>query len=210
LDDIADLSAPLSARILLGATRGQSHAGAHSTRRVRRIAVSGAPETCEDRPGGLARDSHVSVRMQPFPHHYAATASARADDLVRLESPGLPELQSAAPKEFDGPGDRWSPETLLAAAVADCFVLTFRGIATLSRLPWTALVCDVEGTVDRSNRVTRFTAFRVRARLEVPEGANEEQARRLLLKAEQTCIVTASLKVEAHVETEVVTAQPAT
>ncbi|NUM89599.1 MAG: hypothetical protein HUU37_10375 [Bdellovibrionales bacterium] len=50
--------------------------------------------------------------MHPFPHHYSVSAVARPDGTVPLSSPGLPELPSAAPREFDGPGDRWSPETL--------------------------------------------------------------------------------------------------
>jgi hypothetical protein len=57
------------------------------------------------------------------------------------------------------------------AAVADCFVLTFRGIAGVSRFPWVAMDCDVTGTVERVERVTQFTALEVRARLRVPAGA---------------------------------------
>jgi organic hydroperoxide reductase OsmC/OhrA len=60
--------------------------------------------------------------------------------------------------------------------------------------------CAVTGTVDRVDRVTQFTALEVRARLKVPSGANEDQARRLLTKAEQTCLVTNSLKVQPHLE----------
>ena len=79
-------------------------------------------------------------------------------------------------------------------------VLTFRGIAGLSRLSWISLECDVTGTVDRVDRMTQFTAIDVRVRLRVPSGANEEQAQRLLAKAEETCLVTNSLKVRPHLE----------
>jgi uncharacterized OsmC-like protein len=97
---------------------------------------------------------------------------------------------------------------LLVAAVADCFVLTFRGIAGVSRFSWVSLECSVTGTVDRVDRVTQFTALEVRARLKVPSGANEEQARRLLAKAEETCLVTNSLKVRPHLESVVETEAP--
>jgi organic hydroperoxide reductase OsmC/OhrA len=122
---------------------------------------------------------------------------------VQIESAGLAALESAPPIEFGGPGDRWSPETLLVAAVADCFVLTFRAIAAFSRLPWVSLTCEVSGTVDRVDRVTQFTSFDVRARLRVAAGADVEQARRLLTKAEQTCLVTQSLKAAAHLDASV-------
>ena len=43
---------------------------------------------------------------------------------------GVPELRTAPPLDFDGPGDAWSPEQLLLAAVEEaCFLLTFRSVA---------------------------------------------------------------------------------
>jgi peroxiredoxin-like protein len=141
--------------------------------------------------------------MQEFPHRYSVAAVAKSEGDVALQSDRLPSLASAPPTEFGGPGDRWSPETLLVAAVADCFVLTFRAIAQASKLPWLSLRCDVEGTLDRVERVMQFTGFRVRASLRVPPGTNEEQARRLLARAEQACLITNSLKASAHLETEV-------
>jgi organic hydroperoxide reductase OsmC/OhrA len=141
--------------------------------------------------------------MQPFPHHYSVVARADTEGEVALEGERLPPISSAPPTEFGGPGDRWSPETLFVAAVAGCFVLTFRGIAGLSRLSWASLECTVVGTVDRVDRVTQFTALEVHARLRVPSGANEDQARRLLAKAEETCLVTNSLKVRPQLESVV-------
>jgi uncharacterized OsmC-like protein len=97
---------------------------------------------------------------------------------------------------------------LFVAAVADCFVLTFRGIADLSRFSWVSLECNVTGTVERVDRVTQFTALETRARLRVPSDAHEEQARRLLTKAEETCLVTNSLKVRPHLDSVVEIEEP--
>jgi len=139
--------------------------------------------------------------MQNFPHQYLATAIAGKDQAIDIESPGLPSLVSAAPAAFDGPGDQWSPETLLVAAVADCFTLTFRAIARASKLSWSSLRCEVEGTLDRVEHVTQFTEFKVSASLKVPADANQERAQRLLEKAEQTCLVMNSLKAASHLTT---------
>ena len=141
--------------------------------------------------------------MQQFPHHYSVVAKADTRGDVALAGERLLPIPSAPPTEFGGPGDRWSPETLLVAAVADCFVLTFRGIASVSRFAWVSLECSATGTVDRIDRVTQFTAIAVHARLTVPSGASEDQARRLLAKAEETCLVTNSLKVRPHLESVV-------
>ena len=132
--------------------------------------------------------------MQAFPHHYTVNASGTAEGDVQLTADRVTSLRSASPAEFDGPGDRWSPETFLTGAVADCFVLTFRAVARASKLPWTSLHCEATGTLDRIDRVTQFTAFDVRAHLVVPEGTDPEQARRVLEKSEHNCLISSSLK----------------
>lgn len=141
--------------------------------------------------------------MQELPHHYHAGATVHAEGLVELSSPGLATLESASPAEYGGPGDKWSPETLLVAAVADCFVLTFKAIARASKLEWTSVKCNVEGVLDREEKVTRFVKFNIRAELEVPAGTEESRAHRMLEKAEQNCLITRSLTASADLEVEV-------
>lgn len=141
--------------------------------------------------------------MQNFPHHYKVNAVAMPDGDVSLVSDGVVSLTSAPPVEFGGPGDRWSPETLLTAAVADCFVLSFRAIAKASKFPWTSLRCEVEAILDRVEHVSKFTVFNVRASLSVPPETNEERAHRILEKAEESCLITNSLSGKTHLEAHV-------
>jgi len=148
--------------------------------------------------------------VQAFPHHYGVTVAGVADGDVELTAERLTILRSASPAEFDGPGDRWSPEMLLVGAVGDCLVLTFRAVARASKLPWTSLRCQVTGTLDRIDRITQFTAFEVYATLGVPAGTDPERARRALEKAEQNCLIANSLKAPIHLVPEVaVAADPA-
>lgn len=141
--------------------------------------------------------------MHPFPHHYSVSVRAQPEGNVPLSSPGLPDLASAPPREFDGPGDRWSPETLLTAAVADCLVLSFRAVAAASKFTWLELACTTRGTLERLEGRSRFTRFETRATLRVPAGADVERARRLLEKAEQVCLISNSLSGEHHLEASV-------
>lgn len=141
--------------------------------------------------------------MHPFPHVYRVSAAATPSGHVALDSPGLIGLESAGPVEFDGPGDRWSPETLLTAALVDCFVLSFRAVAGASRFEWRRLECHAEGTLDRIDRVTQFTAFRLRATLLVPSGADVARARTLLEKSETVCLISNSLKASKRLEIEI-------
>ena len=136
--------------------------------------------------------------MQPFPHHYNVATNGSGTGDVALNADGLPALQSASPIPFDGPGDRWSPETLLVAAVGDCLILTFCAVARASGFAWTSLECDVTGTLDRIERTTRFVAFEIRARLRVPPGTDPDRARQVLEKAERSCLISNSLSWAIH------------
>ena len=142
--------------------------------------------------------------MHPFPHHYTVNASIRPDGDVPLSTEGVRIIESSAPKEFDGPGNQWSPEGLLTAAVADCFVLSFRAIAAASKYSWLSLDSSTQGTLDRVEGKMRFTRFDTHAKLHVPSGADVDRAKKLLEKAEQTCLVANSLSSERHLTVEVV------
>ena len=141
--------------------------------------------------------------MHDFPHRYAVQASAEPETHVRLASSGLANIESAAPVEFDGPGGLWSPETLLAAAVADCFVLSFKAIATASRFEWLSLTCDVDAVLDRVEKTLRFTEIHEDVVLRIPSGGNEAIALRLLEKAERHCLITNSLNAQTHLKADV-------
>lgn len=143
--------------------------------------------------------------MQNFPHLYRVAAATWPEGNVELSSEGLTSLASAPPVEFDGPGDLWSPESLLVASVADCFVLSFKAIARGMKLDWTKLRCEVEGILDRADNRMSFTAFKVTAKLVVPAGTDETKAQRILEKAEHTCLITNSLKAQVNLVTEVST-----
>lgn len=142
--------------------------------------------------------------MHPYPHLYWTETRGGPTGDVELAAAGLPTLATAPPAEFDGPGDRWSPETLLIGAVADCFVLSFRGVARAGRLEWTSLECRVEGKLDRVDGRTRFTEVVVKATLHAPAGTDVERAVQLLEKAEHVCLISNSLNAERRIETRVV------
>jgi organic hydroperoxide reductase OsmC/OhrA len=142
--------------------------------------------------------------MHPYPHHYTVHAQSEPTGDVQVSGAGLPTLRTAPPIEFDGPGDRWSPETLLCAAVADCFVLSFRAVARASRLEWTSLECRVEGKLDKVEGTTRFTEIVVHATLQVPAGTDQDRATTLLEKSEHVCLISNSLVAERRLDPTVI------
>ena len=142
--------------------------------------------------------------MHPYPHLYTVHARADATGDVDIDGERLPTLKTAPPAEFDGPGDRWSPESLLCAAVADCFVLSFRAVARASRLDWQSVEARVDGKLDRVEGKSRFTEIAVHATLRVPAGTDRERATRLMEKAEHVCLISNSLTAERRLEPTVV------
>ncbi len=141
--------------------------------------------------------------MHSFPHNYKVKAHASSEGDVVLSADSLPNIASQPPIEFDGPGDRWSPESLFIAAIADCFTLSFRAIAAASKVPFTALDVDVDGELSMVERKMRFTDVQIMAKLVVPAEVDAGRAERLLNMAEQACLVTNSLNVDCHLQASV-------
>lgn len=153
--------------------------------------------------------------MQDLPHHYDVTADAESDTNVTLSSRGLEDLETAGPPEYGGPGDLWSPETLLVGTIANCFILSFRATARAARLEWDSLSCNVVGTLDKIDRITQFTGFDITAELTLPGYADDkadnkannkagnEKALKLMEKAKKYCLITNSLKAAATLKASV-------
>ena len=113
--------------------------------------------------------------MQDFPHHYRCVATANADQSrVRVSSQGLEDLTPTFRASLAGPAIGGRP-ALLIAAVADCFVLTFRAMATPSQIKWYALDCDASGTLERVDRASRFTHIDLSVRISVPDEMDRER-----------------------------------
>lgn len=141
--------------------------------------------------------------MHPYPHRYSVQASGTTTGNVAIASEGLSPLETNAPPEFDGPGGLWSPETLLVASIANCYLLSFRAVARASKLEWQDMTLDVEGVLDRVEGVTRFVKFTVSPRLTLPDASRETLARTVLEKSKRACLVTNSLIADCELVPEI-------
>ena len=142
--------------------------------------------------------------MQDYPHHYHVNADARQEGTVSVNSVGLETLPTTPPPQFGGPEGYWSPETMLVGSVANCYILTFRAVARAMKLEWHSLSCEVDGVLDRVDRVLQFTEFHVKAILHVPPGCDESKAERVLERASTHCLVTNSLKGTETVDAKII------
>jgi uncharacterized OsmC-like protein len=103
------------------------------------------------------------------------------------------DLIAAIPPEFQGPGGGYSPEDFYALALLNCFMATFRVIASKSQLVFQSVKLKGELVVDRDEKGSPWMKhFHLSANV---EGAPDpERARRLLEKTSQSCLILNSVK----------------
>ncbi len=142
--------------------------------------------------------------MHQLPCDYHVTATAEAGSNVVLKAEDVPQLVTAASVEAGGPGNQWCPEMLLIAAVMDGLVVGFSAIARTSEFEWNTVSCRAVGTLDRVDKLNRFTTFEIALTLRIPEGADTEKANRLVQKAHRACPIANSLNAETRLEIEIV------
>ena len=142
--------------------------------------------------------------MQDFPHLYSVKVEGKAVGNFTAGAERLPDIEVAPPLQFGGPGDQWSPEDLLMASVANCLVLSFRAIARASKLEWVSVECESVGELDKVERKAQFIGLLSKVRLVIPRNENKEKAERLLIKAEETCLISNSLSCESRIECEII------
>ena len=144
--------------------------------------------------------------MKPLPHDYDVDLTGGPQGYATIAAAGLPDLTTAPPREFDGPGDAWSPEHLLLASVSSCFLFTFRAVAKASQAPFLDVDAHTWGRVSRAGGVTRFTEIVVRATVTAAPGSDIELLRRAIDKTTTHCLVSSSLTTPVRVEAVVHTA----
>lgn len=142
--------------------------------------------------------------MTPLPHRYEVHLTGGPSGYAEVTTAGVPGLRTAPPPEFDGPGDAWSPEHLLLAAVESCFLFTLRAIARTSQLEFASLDLDVTGLVEHRDRVTRFTEIVLRPRIVVAGHTDRDRVCQVLEKTERVCLVSGSLSTPIRLEPEIV------
>lgn len=141
--------------------------------------------------------------MKPLPHNYDVHLSGGPSGYAVLSTSGIPDLRTAPPADYGGPGDAWTPEHLLLASVQTCFLFTLQSIARLSHFEFVSLELDASGTVNRQEGVTRFTEIILRPHIVVPPGTDRERALNILEKSEKVCLVSASLSTPIRLEPEI-------
>jgi organic hydroperoxide reductase OsmC/OhrA len=141
---------------------------------------------------------------------FRASAVPRRIGTVRVVTGDKPALEIATPVEFhNGLPGYWSPEDMLVAATASCYVLTVRALAQRRGIPLDDLEVAATGHVTR-RADGRFGFALVELQVSLSTDVEHEEAVAAVARnAERSCIVGRALEVPVELELNVRTRAPA-
>lgn len=107
---------------------------------------------------------------------------------------GVPPVSFAAPPEFGGAGQSWTPEHFYLAAAEACLMNTFLSVAEASGLAIESYVSDARATLEWvEGSGFRMTRIEITPKIRVASEAVFEKTTRLIQKAEKLCLVARSM-----------------
>lgn len=113
----------------------------------------------------------------------------------------------SSPPEFGGEGGHWTPEHMLVAAVASCYLATFSAMARNSKFEFLDLGVTVYGNLAMEPAGWRFSEIVICPRLTLDDDSKRERAERLLQKAERGCLIARSLSATVSLQATVHTTE---
>lgn len=128
-----------------------------------------------------------------YTYHASAQFHQRDRSFVELEH-GAPRIvHFSAPPEFGGDPGLWTPEQFLLAAVASCYVATFKAVARASKLDFQGIEVAADGLVEKDSGGFRFTKITLRPAVILYDQDSCELGLRLLEKTDRICLISRSL-----------------
>lgn len=106
---------------------------------------------------------------------------------------GPAAILASADKPFRGDPDRWNPEQLLLAALAQCHLLSYLHVAVKNGVVVTDYVDDAVGRMVQEGEGGRFESVTLRPRVTVADPASVELAQSLHAEASRLCFIANSV-----------------
>jgi len=144
----------------------------------------------------------TAVRTKEF--HFPVTVEWAGERRVSAQVDGKETIRVAPPTVFRGTDpSTWSPEDFLVGAAASCLAVTFTGLAARAGVLYTGLRVEADGVCGTRDD-GHFGFTRLMLRLVIESDANEAELRELGARAEDNCLVSASLDLPVEAVVEVV------
>ena len=112
-------------------------------------------------------------------------------DLI-ISAEGNQPIEGSADKPFRGTPERWNPEELLLAALAQCHMLSYLHVAVKNGIVVTAYEDDAVGTMAQEGEGGRFTSVTLRPAVTISAG-DPELAASIHEEASALCFIASSV-----------------
>ncbi|MDN4607741.1 OsmC family protein [Sporosarcina highlanderae] len=138
--------------------------------------------------------------------HLKADWPGLRNDVGTIETLNL-KTEVSIPVEMDGPGVGTNPDEMLLGAAATCYIITLAAILERSDIEKTSLTMESVGVVDYTNGVVTYKKIIHKPELVLAEDTTEDKKRiaeRLIMKAEDSCMISRALKGNVEVMVEAI------
>lgn len=112
---------------------------------------------------------------------------------VVVRSQGKPDLLASADRPFRGDADRWNPEELLLAALAECHLLSYLHSAVSHGVVVTDYLDEPIGVMEQVGQGGRFTSVTLHPQVTVAEESMVQVAQAIHAEASANCFIAASV-----------------
>ncbi|MDN4492948.1 SACOL1771 family peroxiredoxin [Ureibacillus aquaedulcis] len=117
------------------------------------------------------------------------------------------ETTMSIPREMNGPGIGTNPDELLLSAAASCYIISLAAMLERSNVV-ARLSLQSDGIVEVENNIFTYKQIihHIEILLEEPSESNKRIAKRLAIKAEESCMISKALRgnVEVIVDCKIV------
>lgn len=125
---------------------------------------------------------------------------------LTVTAAGKHDIEASAARVFHGDQDRWNPEELLVAALAQCHMLSYLHMAVRAGVVVTAYSDHAEGVMQQHGLGGAFTEVVLRPRVTVTDASMVEAAHAAHAEANAACFIASSVNFPVRHEPEVLVA----
>lgn len=120
------------------------------------------------------------------------------DVVIQAEGPG--ELAGSAAAAFHGDTNRWNPEQLVLAALAECHILSYLYVATQAGVVVTQMSCGADLTLKHTADGGQISSATLYPEVWLQDEAQREKAEELHEDAHQQCFIARSVNFPVALE----------
>lgn len=133
--------------------------------------------------------------------HLKAKWPGNRNDIGDIETANL-QTKISIPKEMDGPGIGTNPDEMLLGAASTCYIITLAAMLERSNIAKERLDMESTAIVDVTDGVFTYKKIIHRPTIIVSNAKDLNIARRLVVKAEQTCMISKALRGNVEIEVD--------